>query len=76
VTTKRAFRKLTLSLLWGMAVSTWAAIGHYLFGLPDVGLPAVILAVAAIILWPSAAVEPKDVERGSLEAVGLTHTRG
>lgn len=52
VDTRQLFRKLTLALLWSVAVSTWIAIGHHLFGLPDVGLPGVVLTVITILVWP------------------------
>ena len=52
--TRRGIRRIVLATVWGLAVSTWSAIGHHLFGLPDFGLPAVIVTMAGILLWPSA----------------------
>lgn len=70
--TRRILRTLTLALLWGMAASTWAAIGHHLLGLPDIGIPAVIAAVAAVLGLPivasrldSQAQRPLSVARPS-----------
>jgi len=45
-------RRLTLAGVWALAMSTWGAIGHHLFGLPDAGPILALLVVAAILAWP------------------------
>ncbi len=45
-------KRILLAGVWTMAASTWASIGHYLGGLPDVG-PILPAGVAVMILaWP------------------------
>jgi hypothetical protein len=46
------FRRLALAAVWGLATSTWTSIGHYLFGLPDIGLLAVGTVCALTLAWP------------------------
>jgi hypothetical protein len=48
-------RRIVLALVWAYAAATWASIGHYFVGLPDLG-PVLIIGVAALImLWPHSA---------------------
>jgi hypothetical protein len=47
--TKFWFRRVVLAIVWGLAISTWAAIAHYLVGLPDVG-PALALATMTFVI--------------------------
>ena len=46
-------RRAALATVWGFAVSTWASIGHYLMGLPDVGPLLVIGTVILILALPA-----------------------
>jgi hypothetical protein len=48
----RWVRRILLAVVWGLAASTWASIGHHLGGLPDVGPILVIGVVALILAWP------------------------
>ena len=34
---------------WTIAALTWGSIGHYLFGLPDVGIPVAAIAVVTVL---------------------------
>lgn len=45
-------RRAVLAIVWGLAVSTWASIGHHLMGLPDVGPLLVVGTVAFILVRP------------------------
>jgi len=51
--TKYWVRRIALALVWGLAVSTWASIGHHLVGLPDVGPLLVIGTVVLILALPA-----------------------
>jgi hypothetical protein len=46
------FRRLALAAVWGLVTSTWTSIGHYLLGLPDIGLLAVGTVCALTLAWP------------------------
>lgn len=46
---RRWARTALLIAIWGGAATTWASIGHYLFGLPDMGLAMVALSTAVIL---------------------------
>jgi hypothetical protein len=49
---RQLVRRLLLAAVWAFAVSTWAAIGHYLAGLPDFGAVPPLLVAAAILAAP------------------------
>jgi hypothetical protein len=49
---RRWGRRLLVAGIWAMAMSTWSSIGHYLFGLVDLGLPLATAAVVAVLAWP------------------------
>jgi hypothetical protein len=51
--TKFWVRRIILAAVWGLAVSTWASIAHYLGGIPDVGPILVVATMAFIILRPA-----------------------
>lgn len=51
--TKFWVRRAVLAIVWGLAVSTWASIGHHLVGLPDVGPLLVIGTVALVLARPA-----------------------
>jgi urea transporter len=51
--TKFWVRRTVLAIVWGLAVSTWASIGHHLFGMPDVGLPLVLATMTFIMVRPA-----------------------
>jgi hypothetical protein len=42
---KRLIRTVLLTAVWTYAAATWASISHHLFGLPDLVLPAALIAV-------------------------------
>jgi hypothetical protein len=50
--TKFWVRRIVLAVVWGLAVSTWASIAHFLLGMPDVGLPLVVATMAFVLLRP------------------------
>jgi hypothetical protein len=50
--TKFWVRRIVLAIVWGLAVSTWASIAHFLFGMPDVGLILVVATMAFVLLRP------------------------
>jgi urea transporter len=64
--TRSWVRRTVLAIVWGLAVSTWASIGHHLFGMPDVGLPLVLATMIFIMLRPAL--------RTSVRARGSTTT--
>jgi hypothetical protein len=70
---KRWIRRGVLALVWGLAVSTWASIGHYLFGLPDIGPIAVITTVGGILAWP---LITQPGRRASEAPASLANTTG
>lgn len=49
---RQLVRRLLLAAVWAFAVSTWAAIGHYLAGFPDLGAIPPVLVAAGILVWP------------------------
>ena len=51
--TKFWVRRIILAVVWGLAVSTWASIAHYLGGMPDVGPILVVATMAFIMLRPA-----------------------
>ena len=51
--TKFWVRRIVLAVVWGLAVSTWASIAHFLLGMPDVGFVLVIATMAFILLRPA-----------------------
>jgi hypothetical protein len=51
--TKFWVRRLVLAIVWGLAVSTWASIGHHLMGMPDVGPLLVIATVILVLVLPA-----------------------
>jgi hypothetical protein len=38
--------------IWVMAMLTWGSIGHYLFGLADLGPLLAVIAVVVVLAWP------------------------
>jgi hypothetical protein len=58
--TKFWVRRIILAVVWGLAVSTWASIAHYLGGLPDVGPILVVATIAFIIVRPARRVAVID----------------
>jgi hypothetical protein len=50
--TKYWVRRIVLAVVWGLAVSTWASIAHFLLGMPDVGLPLVVAVMSYVLLRP------------------------
>jgi hypothetical protein len=44
------FRRLSLSVLWLLAVWTWVNIAHTFLGFPDLGLLAGLLAAGGALL--------------------------
>jgi hypothetical protein len=38
--------------IWVMAMLTWGSIGHYLFGLADLGPFLAVIAVVVVLAWP------------------------
>ena len=50
--TKFWVRRIVLAVVWGLAVSTWASIAHFLLGMPDVGLPLVVAVMSYVLLRP------------------------
>lgn len=51
--TKFWIRRIVLAIVWGLAVSTWASIAHYLFGMPDAGLILVVGTIVFILVRPT-----------------------
>ncbi|MEX0626508.1 MAG: hypothetical protein WD402_08185 [Chloroflexota bacterium] len=51
--TKFWVRRIVLAVVWGLAISTWAAIAHHLAGMPDVGLVLVIITMTFVMVRPS-----------------------
>jgi hypothetical protein len=51
--TKFWVRRTILAVVWGLALSTWASIAHYLGGLPDVGPALVLTAMIFIMVRPA-----------------------
>ena len=51
--TKFWFRRIVLAIVWGLAISTWAAIAHYLVGLPDVGPVLALATMTFVMLRPA-----------------------
>jgi hypothetical protein len=49
---RQVLRFMGLAVVWAMAVSTWASIGHHLLGVPDMGLLLVIVSVFMTLGWP------------------------
>jgi len=43
------FRRISLSVLWLLAVWTWVNMAHVFLGLPDLGLLAGCIAAAVIL---------------------------
>jgi hypothetical protein len=64
--TKFWVRRIVLAVVWGLAVSTWASIAHFLLGMPDVGLPLVVAVMSYVLLRPIVHVPRRHV--GSTEA--------
>jgi hypothetical protein len=69
--TKFWVRRAALAIVWGLAVSTWASIGHYLVGLPDVGTALVLGTMTFILLRPTNRASVP--ERGSNAADAAVH---
>lgn len=51
--TKFWVRRTILAIVWGVTVSTWAAIAHYLAGMPDIGLFLVVITMTFIMVRPT-----------------------
>lgn len=50
--TKFWVRRIILAVVWGLAVSTWASIAHYLGGMPDVGPILVVVTMTFVLVRP------------------------
>jgi hypothetical protein len=50
--TKQWIRRGVIAVVWGLAASTWASIGHHLFGMPDLVPLMALGAVAVVLAWP------------------------
>jgi len=66
--TKFWVRRIILAVVWGLAVSTWASIAHYMGGVPDVGLILVVATMAFIILRPARRVSATDRRASGADA--------
>lgn len=54
----RGPRRLLIAAIWAMAASTWGSIGHHVFGLPDLGALAPLLAAGVVLGWPLVGFRP------------------
>jgi hypothetical protein len=50
--TNQWIRRGVFAVVWGLAASTWASIGHHLFGMPDLVPVMALGAVAVVMAWP------------------------
>jgi hypothetical protein len=66
--TKFWVRRIVLAVVWGLAVSTWASIAHYLGGMPDVGLILVVATMAFIMLRPAKRVSATNRRPNAADA--------
>lgn len=71
--TKFWVRRIMLAVVWGVAVSTWASIAHYLAGTPDVALVLAVITVTFIMVRPprhAPVAESRQTEADSAMHVG------
>ena len=66
--TKFWVRRIILAVVWGLAVSTWASIAHYLGGMPDVGPILVVATMAFIMVRPATRVSATDRRPNAADA--------
>jgi hypothetical protein len=66
--TKFWVRRTVLAIVWGLAVSTWASIGHHLAGMPDVGPLLVLGTVAFILLRPTSRASVREQRSNAPDA--------
>jgi hypothetical protein len=66
--TKFWVRRIILAAVWGLAVSTWASIAHYLGGLPDIALILAVGTMAFILVRPARHVPITDRRPNAADA--------
>lgn len=66
--TKFWVRRTILAIVWGLAISTWASIAHYLAGVPDVGPLLVLGTVAFIMLRPTRRASAPERQANAADA--------
>jgi hypothetical protein len=66
--TKFWLHRIVFAVVWGLAVSTWASIAHFFFGMPDVGPILVVAVMAFVLLRPAVHVPRKHRHPNAADA--------